>query len=235
MIAGFRGTGKTFFSLSCALALAQGGTFLGFDIPTPRSVLYVDGEMDPADLQARAIAQQAGFEDTGNGCGHPDLAFLSHAVFKNGLPDLASADNPAGRQRVEDELSGKDVLFLDNLSSLCRTGVENDAGSWEVMQNWLIGLRRKGYAIIMVHHTGKPRETGESGDQRGTSKREDILNTSIALRPKSGTKGGEFKTAFTKMRGRVKPDPISTVLNWSEEDGKAWLSCTLGTIPDPPK
>jgi hypothetical protein len=44
------------------------------------------------------------------------------------------------------------------------------------MQNWLLRLRRKGIAVLLVHHAGV------NGRQRGTSRREDALDTVIALR-----------------------------------------------------
>src|SRR5207253_205863 len=52
MVAAWRGTGKTYFGLSLAYAIATGGKFLDFDVPKPRKVLYVDAEMDPAEVQA---------------------------------------------------------------------------------------------------------------------------------------------------------------------------------------
>ena len=39
------------------------------------------------------------------------------------------------------------------------------------MQQWLLRLRRRGVSVLVVHHAGK------NGDQRGISKREDLLDT----------------------------------------------------------
>jgi hypothetical protein len=44
------------------------------------------------------------------------------------------------------------------------------------MQNWLLQLRRQGIAVLLIHHAGT------NGRQRGTSRREDALDTVIALR-----------------------------------------------------
>ena len=44
------------------------------------------------------------------------------------------------------------------------------------MQAWLLELRRRGMTVLLIHHAGK------SGDQRGTSAREDIMDTVISLR-----------------------------------------------------
>lgn len=92
------------------------------------------------------------------------------------------------------------MLVLDNLATLCRTGKENEAQSWMPMQSWLLDLRRRGMAVLLIHHAGK------SGDQRGTSAREDIMDTVISLRrPKiyNMAQGARFEVHLTKARGIV--------------------------------
>lgn len=72
---------------------------------------------------------------------------------------------------------------------------------------WLLSLRHTGYAIVLIHHAGK------SGDQRGASRREDLLDTSIKLSlPKDDDdemmdrQGAVFDLEFVKTRGPV-PEP----------------------------
>ena len=48
-----RGMGKTFVALSAAYAIASGGKALRWTAPTPRRVLYIDGEMPAVQLQER--------------------------------------------------------------------------------------------------------------------------------------------------------------------------------------
>ena len=50
------GVGKTTFTLSLAMAVALGETFLKWNVPKANKVLYVDGEMAPADMLERASA-----------------------------------------------------------------------------------------------------------------------------------------------------------------------------------
>src|ERR1700730_5955522 len=88
------------------------------------------------------------------------------------------------------------------------------------MQEWLLTLRRKGKTVLIVHHTGKPNKDGNVS-QRGTSKREDILNTSILLRPSQTGRAGEFVFEFTKARGFSAPDSFTVRLNVEEGE------CTL--------
>jgi hypothetical protein len=65
------------------------------------------------------------------------------------------------------------------------------------MQNWLLRLRRKGVAVLLVHHAGV------NGRQRETSRREDALDTVIALRRPadySPEEGARFEVHIEKAR-----------------------------------
>src|SRR5262249_37302335 len=63
-----------------------------------------------------------------------------------------------------------------NLSSLMRSGVENDAESWLPLQTWALRHRAAGRSVLFIHHAGK------GGGQRGTSRREDVLDCVVAIR-----------------------------------------------------
>jgi putative DNA primase/helicase len=75
---------------------------------------------------------------------------------------------------------------------------DNDAESWNSIQAWLLALRRRGVSVLLVHHAGK------GGDQRGTSRREDVLDTSISLRRPGDYRaedGARFEIHYEKARG----------------------------------
>jgi len=90
------------------------------------------------------------------------------------------------------------LIVLDNLSTLIRSGKESESDSWLPVQEWVLRLRSKGKSVLLIHHAGK------GGQQRGTSRREDVLDTVIVLKkpkyytPESGTC---FEVHFEKNRG----------------------------------
>ena len=185
-----RGLGKSWLGLSIGVTVASGGALLRWDAPAPRRVLYVDGEMPLADLQGRLNAILSG---------------LDVAVPNNNFQILAADDtelginlsSEEGQRALEDQLEGVDLLIIDNLSTLLASGSEGASDAWLPMQNWLLGLRRSGIAVLIIHHAGV------NGKQRGTSRREDALDTVVALRRPadySPEQGARFEVHFEKLR-----------------------------------
>jgi putative DNA primase/helicase len=135
-----RGIGKTYLALSISYAIAAGDTALRWQAPVPRKVLYVDGEMPLESLQQR-LAAVVGSADKQAEPENFKLLAADHQDF--GLPDLATID---GQAKMEPYLDGVQFLVLDNLSTLVRSGKENEAECWTLIQEWLLDLRRRGIA-----------------------------------------------------------------------------------------
>ena len=192
MIYSPRGVGKTLFSLSAGYAVASGSAFLGWTAAEPRRVLFVDGEMPAVEMQHRLAAIVAGVEAEAA----PDyFRMLSADASPHGLPDLATRE---GQQALDDAIGDAELVTLDNISTLVRAGKENEAESWATVQDWALAHRRAGRSLEFLHHAGK------GGAQRGTSKREDALDTVIALRrPQDyrADQGARFEVSFEKARG----------------------------------
>ena len=192
MIYSRRGVGKTLLGLTSAYAIAAGAGFLGFHIERPRKVLYIDGEMPAQTMQERLAAIVSGFEKQPPTSEH--FRILLSDLAELGLPDLGS---PEGQSWIDAQVGDADVIFADNISTLVRSGDENEAKGWLPMQNWALRHRRQGRAVVLLHHAGK------GGAQRGTSKREDILESVISLRhPEDYTpdQGARFEVHFEKCR-----------------------------------
>lgn len=190
-----RGIGKTFVALSLAIAVASGDSLFSWKAPEPKRVLYVDGEMPARGMQERLRALLRG---NGLTAMLPEkLCLITPDLQHVVMPDLSTE---IGQAAIEPYLQNVSLLILDNLATLCRTGKENESRSWLPVQSWLLNLRRRGIATLIIHHAGK------SGDQRGTSAKEDIMDTVVSLRrPAEYTmnEGARFEVHLTKARGIV--------------------------------
>lgn len=197
MVHSYRGVGKTWFGLGLAVAVATGGEFLKWKARKPRRVLIVDGEMQADDLKGRGdILLHYVLPTPGE-----KLRLITPDLQNDPIPCLSDR---TGQELVERYLDKVDLLVLDNISSLFREGPENEAEGWQPAQDWLLKLRRQGIAVILMHHQGKKLI------QRGTSKREDVLNTVIGLRRPNdyqAEQGARFEVRFEKYRGS--PDESS--------------------------
>jgi RecA-family ATPase len=193
MIYAPRGVGKTHVALGLAHAVASGGRFLKWHAPKPRRVLVIDGEMPAITLQDRLLAISQG--STLKLPSDDYLRILASDLERNGLPDLSSVD---GQQRYDAIIGEADLIIVDNISTLCRSGRENDAESWLPVQSWALAQRRANRSVLFVHHGGK------GGAQRGTSRKEDVLDSVVSLRrPEdySPAEGARFEVHFEKSRG----------------------------------
>ena len=80
----------------------------------------------------------------------------------------------------------------------------------------MLGHRFRGRTFILVHHEGK------SGKPRGTSKREDVMDSIIKLKElESGEYAAKYELSFTKTREFYGAAKAPLVLHLSTEDGIA--------------
>lgn len=220
MVFAARGIGKTHFALSVAYAVATGTKFAKWSAPRPAKVLYLDGELPGAVMQQRLLMHCPDQE--------PAPGFLR--VF---TPDLLPDGRPmpdlstfAGQEELETMIeTDTQVIVIDNLSAWARSGRENEAESWLPVADWILALRRRGIAVILIHHAGK------GGQQRGTSKREDLLDVVIGLsRPQDyqPSQGAVFVAEFTKARALTGVDAESIELELGgSEDKASWTWRTV--------
>lgn len=195
MIYAQRGIGKSFLCIIIALCITRKLDLGNWQAGEPAPVLYIDGEMAAEELQDRFRLLSA--------CLPPEIAPLhilsAESMQGNGWPTPNLADSK-WREALYSFLkeSFYRVLILDNIASLTPGIPENEKESWDEINRWLLSLRWNGMAVILVHHAGK------SGDQRGTSGREDNLDIVIRLSRPAGYRpedGARFDCEFTKARG----------------------------------
>lgn len=190
-IYGTRGHGKTWLSMFIATALASGRAVGAWKADVPVTTLIVDGEVDLDESQDRARLLEA----SGN-----NLLLLHHQEMFDQSEGKLALDLALPDQQLEItrlcERKGVRVLILDNLSSLLRGIAENDGDDWEPIAHWLLDLRRRGIAVIIVHHAGR------NGQMRGHSRREDPAHWIIKVEKteSSGPDVTAFITTFEKYR-----------------------------------
>ena len=221
MIFAQRGIGKTWFAQQIALCVAGGSSFLRWHCPKPRSVLFIDGEMPLSELQARFKSLSA--SSSAKQLRELPLEILAADFQELGIPDLASEE---GQSQLEPFIDKADLVVVDSISTLVRSGKENEAESWAPIQDWGLRQRAKGKTILFIHHAGK------SGAQRGSSKKEDVMDTVIELKPPddySPNEGAHYEVHFSKARGFCGEDanPFDLQLQTDSLGNLQWTSKNL--------
>jgi AAA domain-containing protein/DnaB helicase-like protein len=185
----FRGVGKTWLALGIAQALSTGGKLGDWQAHERVRVLYIDGEMPPDLMRERCDGLQSA---------NDQLQFLNHEILFERTGKVLNITNREIQDAIRERCltTGVKVLILDNLSTLASGMKENEADSWELVNPWLLDLRRRKIAVVIVHHAGR------SGEMRGTSKREDNVFWIIALddakKDADDKRGARFVSRFTK-------------------------------------
>ncbi len=185
LLYGPRGLGKTFVALGIAWAAATGESFLGWRASRPHRVLYIDGEMAAVDMKQRLLMF---------GSAPPTLEFMILDLQRSLPHDLGYLEGQLALMRSWGE---PELVVFDNLSSLAGFR-RSDPDCWNDLQRFLLIQRQFNRAMLLVHHANK------KGLQRGTNRREDVLDLVMALRrpadyqPKDGAR---FELHFEKARG----------------------------------
>ncbi len=191
-IFGERGLGKTWLSLDMAECLSDGRPCGPWPITTSRRVLYVDGEM-PLD----------GIRDRHHALKQADspLTILNHERLFHETGAVLNLTSKDAQDAVLELCEQKqiEVIILDNLSCLFSGMKENEADAWEMVLPWLLNLRRRKIAVVIIAHSGR---SGQN--MRGTSRREDaafwvIRLDSVPEQDRNGD-GARFISRFTKAR-----------------------------------
>lgn len=221
MLHAWRGVGKTHIALGIAYATASGGSFLNWKATKPRRVLYLDGEMPAASMQERLNGLIAGSDEDFD----TDYFRLVTPDLQTGcMPDLATFD---GQEAIDSIMEDTELIVVDNLSSLARSGGrENDSESWLPIQPWALRQRQQGRSVLFVHHSGK------GGAQRGTSKKEDILDTVLTLKRPADYNpedGAVFEVHFEKARDihGDEAKPFEARLQTDEHGKSIWTTCSV--------
>ena len=196
------------------------GEFLKWRAPKPSKVLYVDGEMPCATLRERIASIIAGSKASPP---PENLRIVTPDLQSQALPDLSSIAGQDEIEKLLDLLGGVELLILDNLSCLVRAVKENEGEGWLPVQDWALTLRRRGISVLFVHHAGK------GGAQRGTSRREDLLDSVLTLKHPSdysASDGLRCEVVFEKSRSFLGPDarPFELQMSLGNDGESVWTT-----------
>ena len=190
-----RGLGKTWFAMELGHVIAQHDSrpvdFGPWKVHRCAKVFYLDGEMPPGDIKTRDYAL---------GVQTKNLVYENHEILfqRTGLV-MNLADRSFQKAVLSIcEKQKFEVLMLDNLSTLTSGVDENKGLDWEIIQPWLLELRRLHITVIFIHHAGR------NNEMRGHSKREDpsfwVIRLDAPTDP-NDKPGARFFSRFTKWRG----------------------------------
>ena len=203
-------------SIALALAIAGGGTYIGWKAPKARKVLLVDGEMHIQDLTDRAKMLIKTIADIDSELAKRNITILArqHQHPHSKFPDLATSD---GREELfkRAESGNYDLIILDNFSTLATVEDENSAAAFDPIIKFLLQMKQAGKACILVHHSKKG-----GNDYRGSSKLATTFEVIIGL-SKPTTEERLYGTAFdmewTKFRQKRNENVTGRTV-WLEQD-----------------
>jgi len=197
------GVGKSWLSMSLAIAVAGGGRVHEWEAPKPRRVLFLDGEMDQRDLAERVRT----LIDTKAVAGVDERALRENLIFcarQGQKPDANFYDiaspNSQGRIQRTSEAYGADMLVVDNLSTVADSlSDENDAAAMTPIMQFLLRMKQANIATLLVHHARK-----DGNDARGSTKLDTTFNVKIGLKRSSiaSPERASFRIEFGKFRGK---------------------------------
>jgi hypothetical protein len=231
------GTGKTWLSLILGGGVTrkdyQNIKLHNWQVNKPAGVLYIDGEMHPSFLQKRMrqLFTPLGEENPAA----PFRLISASQVSQRHHERINLADNQ-WRKTVSQYLKAHNeysILIIDNIASLFSGINENNKQDWDPINQWLLSLRDMGKAVLLVHHAGKSKKSG----QRGCSSRIDNLDNVILLskvQSPTDRKGTAFEVNFDKCRN-VKPGMdrpfIVSIYDHPEFPGCLTWNATQGESP----
>lgn len=186
-------TGKSIFCLQMVHCAAMGLPFLGFNVPRPLRVHYLDYEVGPIMMQDRLALMGREYDVPRN------------QLFVTSFPD------PNDLVGTLDSVPDIDIFVVDPAISLGYTDENNNAQIRRLLDNLHRECRERGAGVILVHHTRKSsrdpnvRDRG-MGEARGAGAFTDWMDYGISLR--TVTEGSSYELTFLS-RGGANPEPMT--------------------------
>ena len=171
---GYSGHGKSLFIQNAMASLASGRKYFGcFEITKPSKVLYLDFEMGMSTIARRLLEMKQVHGDT------QDRLQIWTPFVDNHEMNLRTKEGLIELQGWVDHIK-PDVVVIDTIRTAYPGLMENSADEWAKVNQLAVRLRNSGYAVILVHHSNKPSESGV-GREAGSTNQLTVLETQIRV------------------------------------------------------
>jgi len=171
---GYSGHGKSLFVQHAVSALCAGRKYFGpFEIGRPARVLYLDFEMGMATIARRLMELRQMHGDT------QDRLNIWTPFIEGREIDLQTREGLLDLQEWI-KFAGPDVVVIDTIRSAYPGMAENSADEWAKVNKLAVTLRNSGLAVILIHHSNKPSESGV-GREAGSTNQLTVLETQIRV------------------------------------------------------
>ncbi len=198
LLYGLRGCGKSLLAMIMGYAIAGGKAVAPWGTGSGDVVCYLDGEMRIHGFQERLDQLHAlNTQEASQAAVRENFWVVSRHLIGDLVGTL---DTQEGQRSIENYFpTGMRLLIIDNLSAWTAGGGE-DIHGWQNVKSWLLQLRVRGIAVLLIHHAGK------GGAQRGTSAHEDLVDYSIEVSPvpiEDEPEVTAFKVTHKKLRDQL--------------------------------
>ena len=171
-IFGYSGHGKSMFCQHAMYHLAVGRSMGAYEVEKPANVLYFDWENGRATI--------------GNMLNRFKNSFGSTEQFKMWTPFISQNEINLNDHKGLMEFQrwvvsiNPDVVVIDTVRSAFSGLEESKAESWARMNTILLKLRNAGFAVIWLHHSNKPSESG-LGREAGSTNQLTVVETQMRV------------------------------------------------------
>jgi len=171
---GYTGSGKTMFLQGAVYALAAGAPRYGpFEIPKAAKVLYMDFEMSMGDMGFRLRDLKKIFGDAGDN-------MMIWAPWVDGEDYNFHNEKDINSMMEWVTWAAPEVIVIDTVRTAWAGLAENSAEEWAKVNKLAKKLRDSGYAIILIHHSNKPGEDGQSS-YAGSTNQLTVIETQMKV------------------------------------------------------
>lgn len=200
LVTGGTGVGKTQLALQLGLSVSAGMEWLGFSIPTAKSVCYVSVEMSHAEI-AWFVKQMR------QGLSYNDLPFRMLPYGQT--ISILTEDGKRFYRSLAEEF---DVLIIDTLGASTHTSLSDEEAARGIV-DFFGELKATGSTLLVVHHDSKAsgaNTQSRTEDAYGSRLFADRASTVLRLsKPKVDRNGAKIEGTlleFSKIRLAPEPD-----------------------------